>query len=61
MSQDVIQRRFRAFEEETIDTLKFYDPKLVFKINATQEPLFVLRDIVNRLASLRVEKGVMVG
>lgn len=53
MNEEVILKRLKSFEDETIETLRFYDPSLVFKINASQEPLFVLRDIVNRLAVLQ--------
>lgn len=61
MSDEVIKRRFRSFEEETLETLAYYDPGLVFKVDASQEPLFVLRDIVNRLADIKSAARVRAG
>src|SRR5262245_36227350 len=39
MNDAVIRRRLKLYQEETLDTLRFYDPALVFEIDATQTPL----------------------
>ncbi len=52
INEEVVRRRFRIYDEETSRTLSFYDPKLVFEIDASQQPLFVHRDIVDRLCVL---------
>ena len=53
MNEDVIRRRLQIYYDETYDTLRFYDPELIYDVNASQRPLDVLRDIINRLAELR--------
>src|SRR3954454_1096695 len=49
MSEEVICRRIQLYYKETLETLRFYDPDLIYDIDAAQYPLDVLRDIVNRL------------
>lgn len=51
-SEEVIQRRFRVYEEETKRTLEAYDRSLIGRINASQTPLRVHRDIVQKLCEL---------
>lgn len=60
MNDEVIRRRLKLYQEETLDTLRFYEPGLVYEIDATQPPLNVLRDIVLRLSSIQclIEAGV---
>ncbi len=52
ISDEVIARRMQVFREETARTLEFYDPSLVFDINASQTPTRVHADIINRLCEL---------
>jgi adenylate kinase len=51
-SEEVILRRIKLYYQETYDTLKFYDPALIYEVDAAQTPLDVLRSIVNRLSDL---------
>lgn len=53
INEEVIRRRLKLYHDETYETLSFYDPSIVFEVDATQSPLHVLRDIVNRLAELQ--------
>jgi adenylate kinase len=53
INDEVIQRRFRTYHEETEATLRYYDPAIIFNINATQSPVRVLREIVDRLVETR--------
>jgi adenylate kinase len=53
MNEEVIKRRLQTYHDETFRTLSFYSPELVYDINAGQAPIFVLRDIVDRLAELQ--------
>jgi adenylate kinase len=55
MSDDVIKRRLATYYEETYQTLSFYPPELIFKVEAGQAMIHVLRDIVDRLSVLRME------
>jgi adenylate kinase len=47
---EVIRQRLETYERETRPVLDFYGPKLVQKIDGTQEPVQVLRDIIGVLA-----------
>lgn len=51
-SEEVINRRIKVYYEETQATLSFYNPALLFDVDATQSPLAVHCDIVNRLHEL---------
>jgi adenylate kinase len=51
-SEEVIQRRIKLYYQETFETLRFYDPSLVQEVDASQSPLDVLRQIIDRLADL---------
>lgn len=46
---DVIRHRLKVYESETKPVLNFYGPKLVHRIDSTQPPTKVLRDILTRL------------
>jgi adenylate kinase len=51
-SDKVIQQRIATYEAETKPILEFYSAEKVFDIDATQAPVKVLRDIVDRVTSL---------
>lgn len=53
INEEVIKRRLQNYYDETYETLSFYDPSLIFDIDATQPPLHVLRDIINRLCEIQ--------
>ena len=53
MSEEVIAHRLRIYYDETYQTLRYYDPALVYDINASQSPLNVLRDIIDRLSEVQ--------
>jgi adenylate kinase len=46
---DVIRHRLKVYEQETMPVLKFYGPKRVHRIDSTQSPTKVLRDILARI------------
>ncbi len=52
INDEVIKRRLQTYYDETFQTLKFYDPSIIYEIDAAQPTLDVLRDIVNRLSEL---------
>jgi adenylate kinase len=52
MNEEVIRKRLQTYYEETFETLSFYDPSIVFEVDATQSPLDVLRCIVDRLSEI---------
>jgi adenylate kinase len=52
MNEEIILRRIQIYHEETEQTLSFYDPSLIYDIDASQRPIDVLRDIINRLGEL---------
>ena len=52
INEEVIRRRLHLYYEETFRTLSYYDPGLVYEVDATLSPLEVLRTIINRLADL---------
>ncbi len=56
MNEEVIRRRLQTYYEETFKTLCFYPHELVFDIDASQAPLCVLRDIVNRLTEVQKDR-----
>jgi len=56
INEEVINRRIRLYNEETAHTLSFYDPSLIYEVDASQTPIDVLRDIVNRLSDLSHER-----
>jgi adenylate kinase len=58
INEDVIRRRLRIYHEETKTTLSFYDKSIVYDVEASQSPLMVLQDIINRLAELQASSQV---
>lgn len=46
---DVIRHRLKVYEQETKPVLSFYGPKRVHRIDSTQSPTKVLRDILARV------------
>jgi adenylate kinase len=56
INEEVIRRRLKTYYEETYQTLSFYDPSLVYDIDAGQSPLVVLRDIIDRMAVLQQQR-----
>jgi adenylate kinase len=46
---DVIRHRLKVYEQETKPVLNFYGPKRVHRIDSTQTPTKVLRDILGRI------------
>lgn len=53
MNEEVIRRRLHTYHDETFRTLSFYPTDTVYDIDAAQAPLFVLRDIINRMSDLQ--------
>jgi adenylate kinase len=53
INEEVIGRRLRLYQEETLNTLSFYDPELVYEVDAAHSPLEVLRIIVDRMVDLQ--------
>jgi adenylate kinase len=53
INDEVIRRRLETYYTETYETLKFYDPSLIYEVDASQSPLDVLKVIVNRMSELR--------
>jgi len=53
MNEEVIRRRLNTYYEETFKTLSFYPRDLVFDVDASQSPLEVLRDIINRMSEIQ--------
>lgn len=52
MSEEVVLRRMRTYQDETYKTLEYYDPSLVTEVDATGSYLDVLKQIVNRCSEL---------
>lgn len=52
INEEVVQRRLQVYHEETFKTLQFYDPSIIYEINASQSPLKVHMDIVQRLCEM---------
>jgi adenylate kinase len=50
INDEVIDRRLQTYYEETVQTLSFYDRSMIYEIDATQSPVDVLRDVVDRLS-----------
>lgn len=46
---DVIRQRLKVYEQETKPVLTYYGPKRVHRIDSTQSPTKVLRDILGRI------------
>lgn len=48
----VIEKRIEVYEKETRPVLEAYPKKLLFKVNADQHPLAVLRDVADVMAAV---------
>lgn len=46
---DVIRHRLKVYEQETEPLLSFYGPKIVHRIDSTQTPTKILRDILGKI------------
>ena len=46
---DVIRHRLKVYEQETEPLLSFFGPKLVHRIDSTQTPTKILRDILGKI------------
>ena len=57
INEEVIRKRLRTYHEETEATLSFYDPSLVYEIEASRSPLDVLCELVDRLAVVQRGRG----
>ncbi len=55
-NEEVIRRRLQTYYDETYQTLSFYDPSLIYEVDAGQSPIDVLREIVDRLSVLQGER-----
>lgn len=49
VDKQVLAERFRIYETQTALVLKEYTPGQIISINGDQPPLFVLRDILNKI------------
>ncbi len=58
INDEVIKRRLKVYHDETYQTLSFYDPKLVYEVDASQPPLDVLQQIINRLVALEIDDTI---
>jgi adenylate kinase len=56
INEEVIKRRLETYYTETYHTLSFYDSNLIYEIDASQPPLDVLRDIVERLSVINRDR-----
>ncbi len=55
-NDEVIHRRMETYFLETAQTLSFYPRSVVYEVDASQTPLGVLRQIVDRLAEVAQHK-----
>jgi adenylate kinase len=53
-NEDVIQDRIRTYEAETKPIIDYYDDAIITDIDAAQEPIKVLNDIVSKIVSLPI-------
>lgn len=51
-NETVIQNRIRTYEEETKPLLEFYPAEIVTEVDATQAPVKVLYDMIDRFVQL---------
>lgn len=58
INEEVIKRRLKVYNEETYQTLSFYDPSLIFEVDAAQPPLDVLQQIINRMVALETDETI---
>lgn len=53
-NEEVIQDRIRTYEAETKPLIEFYDDSIITVIDATQEPVKVLHDMISKIISLPI-------
>jgi adenylate kinase len=53
-NEEVIQDRIKTYEAETKPIIEFYDDSIITNIDAAQEPVKVLYDIVSKIISLPI-------
>lgn len=53
-NESVIQHRIKTYEEETKPILDYYPPALITEIDALQQPVKVLHDILRRVIELDI-------
>ncbi len=53
-NEDVIQDRIQTYEAETKPIIEFYDNSLITDIDATQEPVKVMSDIIQKILTLPI-------
>lgn len=51
-NEEVIERRMKVYHDETARTLSYYPKSLIHEVDASQTPIDVLRQIVERLSEL---------
>ncbi|MFH1845167.1 MAG: nucleoside monophosphate kinase [bacterium] len=51
-NEDVIRQRFREYEAESTPVLEFYPQERIYKVDAGQSPLAVLRDVITGIIEL---------
>lgn len=56
INDEVVQRRLQVYHDETVQTLRFYDPSIIFEVDASQSPLKVHLDIVQRLCTMEKDR-----
>lgn len=53
-NEDVIQERIQTYEAETKPIIEYYDDSIITDIDAAQEPIKVLSDMINKIISLPI-------
>ena len=51
-NEEVIKRRMQTYYDETAKTLSFYPKSLIYNVEASETPIDVLRQIIDRLSEL---------
>jgi len=54
--EEVILQRFRTYDEETRPILEYYPDEIIYQLDATQTPVKVLYDMIERILTLDVYK-----
>lgn len=60
INDEVVQRRLQVYHDETVQTLRFYDSSIIFEVDASQSPLKVHLDIVQRLCTMEKDRQLSV-
>jgi adenylate kinase len=58
INDQVIKRRLDLYYQETYRTLSFYDPSLVYEVDASRSPMDVLQQIINQLVVLESDERI---